>query len=460
MTAADAGKVLLVLVVTAATYGGLRVLQVRARPAPELVRKLFHISGGLLALSFPWLFDDFFPVLVLGVIVTAALVALRLVPNLRSGLGQVLFSVQRESIGELCYIASVVLLFWLAGNDRLLYSVPVLVLALADTFAALIGEQYGKLPLTITGGTKSHEGALAFFLTAFFCVHVPVLLWGGTGRLESLLIGVDLSLLAMMAEAAAWWGLDNLIIPIWGYMMLKSLLEMDSPQLATHMVVVLVMSLTVRFWRNRTTLGDDALFGAILWGYVVWVVGGWRWVIPPAIQLLTYATITARTPVSQQRVFRFPAVLANISGAFFWLLVFRQSGEAAMFFPFAACFGANVAIIALVRQKAAFPETGWRKALSVNAAKGMVVVVPAILVMEGLSWSTLLDLGAALLAVYAATAAFYRLKPAVPDFTEDAGQWARQSAVVAVTSTLAIGIRYGVLRNVSLIDVLNPLNFI
>lgn len=30
----------------------------------------------------------------------------------------------------------------------------------------------------MTGDRKSLEGVTAFFLTAFFCVHVPVLLWG------------------------------------------------------------------------------------------------------------------------------------------------------------------------------------------------------------------------------------------------------------------------------------------
>ena len=63
-------------------------------------------------------------------------------------------------------------------------------------------------------------------------VHVPVLLWGGAERLESLLIGIDLSILTMMAEAAAWWGLDNFIVPIWGYMLLKSLLKMNAAELA------------------------------------------------------------------------------------------------------------------------------------------------------------------------------------------------------------------------------------
>jgi phytol kinase len=460
MTAVDALKGLLVLVATAIVYGALRLFQVRMKPEPELVRKLFHIGGGVIGLSMPWLFDDVAPVLVLGAIVTVALVALRLVPQLRSGFGQVLFGVQRETIGELCYIASMCLLFWLTGRDKLLYSVPLLILTFADTFAALIGEQYGKLLLNMSGDRKSYEGAIAFFLTAFFCVHVPVLLWAGTPRLESLLIGVDLSILAMMAEAAAWWGLDNLIIPVWGYMLLKSLLQMSAAELAAHLAFVLSLGLVMRLWRKWTALGDDALFGATLWGYVVWAVGGWRWVLPPFIQLLLYAMITARTPVDRLSSFRFPVVLANIAGAFFWLLVYRQTASPAVFLPFAACFGANLAILALVGHLHEQPGASRRTAISASAGKGLLVVVPSVLVMDGFTLAALLDMAAGLLAVYAATAIFCRLQPGLADFPLDADRWRRQAAIVALASPIAFGIHYGVLRGLSLRHVLNPFNLL
>ena len=460
MSVIDALKVLLLLVVTAVAYGGLRLFQIRTQASPELVRKLFHISGGIIGLALPWLFDDFAPVMLLGVVVTGALVALRIVPQLRSGLGQVIFGVQRQTVGELCYIASMGLLFWLTGHDKLLYSVPLLILALADTFAALVGEQYGKLRLKMSGDRKSYEGVLAFFLTAFFCVHVPVLMWGQTTRLASLLIGVDVSLLVMMAEAATSWGLDNLIIPIWGYMLLKSLLEMDAAQLAVHLTFVLSLGLLMRFWHRQSALGDDALFGATLWGYVVWAVGGWRWVLPPLILLLVYAAVTAKTAKVRLHAFRFPVVLAQVAGAFFWLLVYREIEAGALFFPFAACFGANLAIIALVSHKFADPGVAWRSAVSTSTAKGMLVVLPSVLVMDGFTWAALLDLAAGLLAVYAATAIFYRVQPWLGEFPVDARRWVRQSVVVAATSAIALGIHYGVMRGLPLADVLNPMNLL
>jgi len=462
MTLADTLRVLLVLALAGALLGVLRLYQLRGKPPPppELVRKLFHIGGGIIGLSLPWLFDSLVPVLVLAATITAAFATMRIVRRLRRGLGQVLLGVDRRTVGEFCYIASIALLFWLSQGDKLLYSVPLLILALADAFAALIGEEYGKLPLHMWKERKSYEGAVAFLLTAYFCVHVPVLLWGNTGRLESLMIAFDVSVMVMMAEVAAWRGLDNIIVPIWGYMLLKSLLRMDAVDLASHLAFLLALALFMRFWRNRTTLGDDALFGATLWGYVVWAVGGWRWVVPPLIQLMIYATITVKSPLDPLRMFRFPIVLANIGGSIFWLLGYRQSEESVLLLPFAACFGSNVAIIALVRHKMVAPELHWRQAVSANVAKGMLVIVPSVLVLDRFTASTLLDLAFGLIAVYAATVLFYRLQPGLSSFPVDAGRWIRQALVVAAASVLALGLHFGAMPDPASLSVTDLLNLL
>jgi hypothetical protein len=80
--------------------------------------------------------------------------------------------------------------------------------------------------------------------------------------------------------------------------------------------------------------------------------------------------------------------------------------------------------------------------------------------MDGFTWAVLLDLAAGLLAVYAATAIFYRVQPWLGEFPVDARRWIRQSVVVATTSAIALGIHYGVLRGLPLADVLNPMNLL
>lgn len=125
------------------TLGGVVVTlyqwQRRASPHPELVRKLLHIPMGLMTLSFPWLFDTALPVLIMGSLAIATLLALRYYRPLASRFGQVLGGVKRRSWGEIYFPISVMLLFALAPQQPLLFCVPILILTIADAIAALIG---------------------------------------------------------------------------------------------------------------------------------------------------------------------------------------------------------------------------------------------------------------------------------------------------------------------------------
>jgi hypothetical protein len=139
-------------------------------------------------------------------------------------------------------------------------------------------------------------------------------------------------------------------------------------------------------------------------------------------------------------------VLAQIAGSVFWLLLFREFEEPALYYPFVACFASNVAIIALVRHKFTMPQIDWRQALPANVATSMVVIIPSVAAMDGVTWNALLDAAACLAAVIMATAIFYRLQPALAAFPVDGPRWVRQAVIVAVTSAVALGFRYGALR--------------
>jgi phytol kinase len=264
---------------------------------------------------------------------------------------------------------------------------------------------------------------------------------------------VDASAMVMLAEAAAWWGLDNLIIPIWGYMVLKSLLQMDAPQLSTHLVFLISLSGFMYLWRSRTTLGDDALAGSVLWGYVVWAVGGWQWALAPLLQLAAYATVTADTPMDKVRNLGFPVVLANTAGSIPWLLAFRETGDTAFFVPFVACYAANTAIITLVRTVFVDPGRTRRRVLSFSAAIGMLVGVPSLVAVYGLRAMTVFGIAASLVAVVAATLVFARVQPRLSDYPVDYWRWLRQAIVVGVGSIVALGIEHGQLWIIRLMGV-------
>src|SRR2546430_2182591 len=118
---------------------GLRLWQRLSSPHPELVRKFLHIGMGLLTLSFPWLFADDWPILVLVVVSAGGMLALRLVCRLRSSIGCVVASVSRSTLGEVYFPIAVAVLFLLFLHDAqteqsrrlMLYCIPILLLTLA-----------------------------------------------------------------------------------------------------------------------------------------------------------------------------------------------------------------------------------------------------------------------------------------------------------------------------------------
>ncbi len=217
----------LVALVALATLMGALYLYKRRRPLdPEVSRKLFHAGGGLVALTFPLLFADVWPVLALAALTAAGLYALKRVRPLRKGPGAVLYGIERTSRGELYFPLSVGLLFVVAHGDALFYEVPLLILTLADPAAALAGARYGRLryPTMDGRGHKSVEGSAAFFVVALLGVQT-LLLCAGAGSLSMVLTAMGVALTATLAEAVGWRGLDNLSVPLAAFLALRLLPE-------------------------------------------------------------------------------------------------------------------------------------------------------------------------------------------------------------------------------------------
>ncbi len=225
---------------------GLRAFRHWRHASAELVRKLLHVGMGLVTLSLPWLFVTAWPVLLLAVAFAVGLPAIRAFRSLQHHLGGIIDGVDRRSLGELYFPLSVALVFLLSGGDAMLFCIPMLILTLADTAAALIGWHYGCHRFGLPKSQKSLEGSIAFFTVALLGTSIPLLLFARTGPAETLLIALTLALSTSVLEAIAWSGLDNLFIPLGGVILLQALLELDLTALAavTCATLMLVSLLT------------------------------------------------------------------------------------------------------------------------------------------------------------------------------------------------------------------------
>ena len=265
--------ILLTMLTLGAMLGGLAVLQRRLDKHPELIRKLLHIGMGLVTLSFPWLFQVNWPIILLAVGAVVVLLLVKWRGTDQSGIRNVVYGVARDSLGEIYFPIAIVILFVLSKDDPVLFAIPVLILTLADAVAALIGVRYGQIHYSTADGVKSTEGSIAFFIVTFMSAHIPLLLLTSTGRVETLLIALILGVLVMLLEALAWRGLDNLFIPLGGYLLLKVYLTMDPSDLLMRLFASIALVVFVIFWRRKTTLLDSAALAGALIGYLAWAAG-------------------------------------------------------------------------------------------------------------------------------------------------------------------------------------------
>lgn len=335
-----------VLAALGALMGILRAFQ--NRMAPELSRKAVHVGMGVVCLSFPWIFHEPWPVLLLAVLAIAGLAAARIVPFLKTEVGGVLGGVERRSLGEFYFPAAVAAVFLLAHGSPLLYVIPILTLTVADSMGALIGLRYGFARYRTDEGLKSAEGSVAFFTAAFFTCHIPLLLYGPAGRTETLLISLTAGLVVMLLEAISWRGQDNLIIPLGMFFLLQFYLTLGAWALLTRFLLVLGLVIFVVLWRKRTTLSDSAVLAGALSGYAVWAFGGWFWLFPPLLLFLVYVSLP-RFATESRPVQNLHAVTRVMAGGFLWLFLARFYHHADFLTPYLLCMAAHTGNIVTAR---------------------------------------------------------------------------------------------------------------
>ncbi|MEO1146727.1 MAG: hypothetical protein AAFY26_14165 [Cyanobacteria bacterium J06638_22] len=442
-------NVILVLSALLGLMLGLRVWQRARSPNSELVRKLVHIPMGLLTLSFPWLFTSPWSVTVLGSLAIGFLVSLRLVVPLAKRLGKVLGSVERRSLGEVYFTISIVTVFWMsslsdvpATEQRLLFIIPMLILTLADAVAALIGVRYGQTRYTTDEGFKSAEGSLAFFMVAFFSVHIPLLLFSTTGRAETLMIAIILGLLVMLLEAIAWRGLDNLFIPMGSFLLLNAHLTMTISELVWRLVATVLLVLLGLAWRPNTTLNDSAILGVAFVGYIAWMLGGFPWLLPPLLLFLTYPWFVPWTTAPEDtatqsklptrrwfdtelgpqpgKIHTVVAVLSVSAAGLLWLvLASLEDGGSSLLgdrppllYPYTLAYAVNLALIGVagISSRHYWKPKHWFAVARFSLQAWLIVSLPMLVLVFGVSTMAGLSTLLTFPLVWLAAIAFFLLQ--------------------------------------------------
>jgi len=263
---------------------------------PEVRRKILHFGTGFIGLSFPWIFDAFWPVAVISATSFAGLLALRGSRSLRAGLGASIHGVGRRSFGDFVVPLAIASLYLLADGDVVLYVVPILLLTLADGSAALAAINYGLSPYPTLDGKKTFEGTTVFFAVASWAVLVPLMLMSDLGREEVLLVTLVVALISSLVEATSWSGLDNVFVPWGSFFALRRCTSMSTTALLVELIVLLTLAVVIFVGARRARLTLQAKFSVLLGTFVIWALVGWYWVAPAAMVLVLHPFIVRIPP--------------------------------------------------------------------------------------------------------------------------------------------------------------------
>ena len=354
---------------------GLRELRRRKALHAEVSRKVAHVALGMSMLACPFLFDVMWPIAVLTGAAVFVIAVMRWMPGIKERFGGVVGGVARGSSGDFYFPLSAAILFVITNGDRLLFGIPILTLTFADATAALIGVFYGRTRMT--GGDKTVEGSLAFFLVAFFATHVPLLLLSDATRGASLIIALIFGLLVMLLEAVSLYGTDNVFIPFGGYLLLRSFIGMSTTRLGVLLLVVLLVLALVLTLRRLRSLNDAAMLAAVLVGFLVWSVGGYRWLVPPLVFFLTYTPLWPRRSLLRHKPHDVTSIMTVVSAGLLWLLLAVRFDAPELYYPYTLAFASHLMFIGINWHRIAKPTNVAALTLAVSVlAAWMVMFVP------------------------------------------------------------------------------------
>ncbi|MBK5096335.1 MAG: hypothetical protein JJE01_01045 [Gemmatimonadetes bacterium] len=186
---------------------------------PETARKIVHVGGGVLAMSFPWLFTNWHAVVAACGVNAVALAVTRYTNLFPRQFKDVLGGVDRGSGGEFYFPLAIALLFPLARGELALYLIPVFILTFSDTAAAIIGSRYGVTHYRASTG-KSAEGSLAFFVVTLTLTYGLLALLTGLDHSNLLSLSIAVAVATTLTEAIATGGTDNLAVPLIAFLFL------------------------------------------------------------------------------------------------------------------------------------------------------------------------------------------------------------------------------------------------
>ena len=188
----------------------------------ERARKFIHILAGIWIAFWPF-YIPFDGIFILGCVALTFLLYSRHTHTFKA-----IYAVRRRTYGEIFYaIAIIICSFY--GQEPWVFTVSILLLALADGGAAVVGKYWGSNNQYRVFGNKnlnkSVAGTFAFLVFAYISVGIGWLLGGNIVMSDHLFIAFFIiPVVSTILENISPYGLDDLTTPLFATILLNSLL--------------------------------------------------------------------------------------------------------------------------------------------------------------------------------------------------------------------------------------------
>jgi len=176
----------------------------------EITRKYVHLVTGLISMLFPFFIDDHWLVMSL-----CGSFLLILYVSMFFGFLPSINAVDRITRGSLFYpiIIYGCYLVFDYYQQYIFYYIPILILAVCDPVAALVGKRWPIGKYTVFSGSKTLMGSGSFFVVALTISLLLMVFIERFPIVEAAILSIIIAFVTTIAEAIGHKGYDNLTIP-------------------------------------------------------------------------------------------------------------------------------------------------------------------------------------------------------------------------------------------------------
>lgn len=253
----------------------------------EISRKTAHFLAGIAALSFPYIFQSHITIFILSFLFIIFITVTKLKKALNS-----IHGVKRISFGSYLYPVSIYITFLLAADNPPFYFISILVLAVSDAAAALIGERYGTIKFDMGGNVKTLEGTISFFLVSFLCVQIPMLVLTDINELSVIIVSITIALVVTGLELISLAGTDNIFIPLGTYYLLYKVSARSlEANVETIMQLLLAVILVAAIFGNIRYINFSGKIAILLLSFSSLAVAYYEWFLPVMLFNIGFAVL-------------------------------------------------------------------------------------------------------------------------------------------------------------------------